>query len=275
MASAAEQLARSINFGAFNKATELKKRIWFTLGALVIYRLGTFIPLPGIDTNALEVLFSQQANGIIGMFDMFSGGALAAHDHSRAEHHAVHLGLDHHAADVEHPALAGSHQERGRGGPQEDQPVYPQPDRCSGRSASLRHRQWPCRHAYIGRSGGAQCRPDLLHHHRDLAHLRHRVPDVAGRADHPARRGQRHLADHLQRDRGAPARRPGHDPGTGPHRRPGSLGHPGPAAGRGCRDRLHRLLRARPAADHRPVSQAPGRQQDVRRRSFASAAQAQ
>jgi preprotein translocase subunit SecY len=76
MASAAEQLARSINFGAFNKATELKKRIWFTLGALVIYRLGTFIPLPGIDTNALEVLFSQQANGIIGMFDMFSGGAL-------------------------------------------------------------------------------------------------------------------------------------------------------------------------------------------------------
>jgi preprotein translocase subunit SecY len=76
MASAAEQLARSINFGAFSKATELKKRIWFTLGALVIYRLGTFIPLPGIDTHALEQLFSQQSNGIIGMFDMFSGGAL-------------------------------------------------------------------------------------------------------------------------------------------------------------------------------------------------------
>ncbi len=76
MASAAEQLARSINFGAFSKATELKKRIWFTLGALVIYRLGTFIPLPGIDSHALEQLFSQNANGIIGMFDMFSGGAL-------------------------------------------------------------------------------------------------------------------------------------------------------------------------------------------------------
>src|SRR5579871_2836402 len=76
MASAAEQLARSINFGAFSKATELKKRIWFTLGALVIYRLGTFIPLPGIDTHALDQLFSQNANGIIGMFDMFSGGAL-------------------------------------------------------------------------------------------------------------------------------------------------------------------------------------------------------
>jgi len=76
MASAAEQLARSINFGAFGKATELKKRIWFTLGALIVYRLGTFIPLPGIDPVALETLFSQQANGIIGMFDMFSGGAL-------------------------------------------------------------------------------------------------------------------------------------------------------------------------------------------------------
>jgi len=76
MASAAEQLARNINFGAFSKATELKKRIWFTLGALIVYRLGTFIPLPGIDPVALETLFSQQAGGIIGMFDMFSGGAL-------------------------------------------------------------------------------------------------------------------------------------------------------------------------------------------------------
>jgi Preprotein translocase subunit SecY len=76
MASAAEQLASSINFGAFSKATELKKRIWFTLGALIIYRLGTYIPLPGIDSHALEALFQQQAGGIIGMFDMFSGGAL-------------------------------------------------------------------------------------------------------------------------------------------------------------------------------------------------------
>jgi preprotein translocase subunit SecY len=76
MASAAEQLASSINFGAFAKATELKKRIWFTLGALIIYRLGTYIPLPGIDPVALDTLFQQQAGGIIGMFDMFSGGAL-------------------------------------------------------------------------------------------------------------------------------------------------------------------------------------------------------
>ena len=76
MASAAEQLAANINFGAFAKATELKQRIWFTIGALIIYRLGTYIPLPGIDPIALESLFRQQSGGIIGMFDMFSGGAL-------------------------------------------------------------------------------------------------------------------------------------------------------------------------------------------------------
>ena len=76
MASAAEQLAANINFGALAKAPELKKRIWFTLGALVIYRLGTYIPIPGVDPQILEQIFSQQAGGIIGMFDMFAGGAL-------------------------------------------------------------------------------------------------------------------------------------------------------------------------------------------------------
>ncbi len=76
MASAAEQLAASINFGAFSKATELKNRIWFTLGALVIYRLGTYIPIPGIDAGILQEIFRQNAGGILGMFDMFSGGAL-------------------------------------------------------------------------------------------------------------------------------------------------------------------------------------------------------
>ncbi|HEY7990231.1 MAG TPA: preprotein translocase subunit SecY [Stellaceae bacterium] len=77
MASAAEQLASSINFSAFSKATELKNRIWFTLGALVIYRLGTYIPLPGIDPGILQEVFSRNAGGILGMFDMFSGGALS------------------------------------------------------------------------------------------------------------------------------------------------------------------------------------------------------
>ncbi len=76
MASAAEQLASNLNFGAFAKATELKKRIWFTLGALVIYRLGTYIPVPGIDPAALSQIFEQQSQGMLGMFNMFSGGSL-------------------------------------------------------------------------------------------------------------------------------------------------------------------------------------------------------
>src|SRR6056300_237871 len=75
MASAAEQLASQINFSNFAKATELKKRIWFTLGALIVYRLGTWIPLPGIDPSILQDIFQQQAGGILGMFDMFAGGA--------------------------------------------------------------------------------------------------------------------------------------------------------------------------------------------------------
>ncbi len=76
MASAAEQLAANVNFGVLAKATELKQRIWFTLGALVIYRLGTYIPIPGIDPAILGDIFAQQAGGILGMFNMFSGGAL-------------------------------------------------------------------------------------------------------------------------------------------------------------------------------------------------------
>ena len=76
MASAAEQLAANINLGAFKKATELKKRLWFTLFVLIIYRMGTYIPLPGIDPQILEDIFRQQQGGILGMFDMFSGGAL-------------------------------------------------------------------------------------------------------------------------------------------------------------------------------------------------------
>ena len=76
MASAAEQLAANLNFGAFSKATELKKRLWFTLGALIVYRLGTYIPLPGIDPIILQDIFRQQAGGILGMFNMFAGGAL-------------------------------------------------------------------------------------------------------------------------------------------------------------------------------------------------------
>src|SRR5258706_6546836 len=76
MVSAAEQLAANLNFSALAKADELKKRIWFALGALLVYRFGTYIPLPGIDPSAWEQIFRSQAGGILGMFHMFSGGGI-------------------------------------------------------------------------------------------------------------------------------------------------------------------------------------------------------
>ena len=76
MASAAEQLAANLNLGVFSKATELKKRIWFTLGALIIYRIGTYIPIPGVDASVMSEMLQQHGGGILGLFDNFTGGAL-------------------------------------------------------------------------------------------------------------------------------------------------------------------------------------------------------
>ena len=76
MASAAEQLAANLNLGVFAKATELKKRIWFTLGALIVFRIGTYIPVPGVDASVMGELLQRHGGGILGMFDMFTGGAL-------------------------------------------------------------------------------------------------------------------------------------------------------------------------------------------------------
>ncbi len=76
MANAAEKLASNMNFGAIGKASELRNRLLFTLGALIIFRLGTFLPIPGINPAALQQFFEQQSSGILGVFDTFSGGAL-------------------------------------------------------------------------------------------------------------------------------------------------------------------------------------------------------
>jgi len=77
MASAAEQLASNMSWNTLSKATELKNRIWFTLFVLVIYRLGTWVPVPGIDATILSQVFEQHGGGILGNFDMFAGGALS------------------------------------------------------------------------------------------------------------------------------------------------------------------------------------------------------
>lgn len=77
MASLADKMAANMDMSAFGKATELKKRLWFTVLALIVFRLGTFIPLPGIDPKVLADIFAKNSGGILGMFNMFAGGALA------------------------------------------------------------------------------------------------------------------------------------------------------------------------------------------------------
>ncbi|MCY7279491.1 MAG: preprotein translocase subunit SecY [Sphingomonas bacterium] len=76
MASAAEQLASNISLSSFSKATELKTRLWFTLGALILFRLLSFVPMPGIDPTAMAALYQTQSGGILAVFNTFSGGAL-------------------------------------------------------------------------------------------------------------------------------------------------------------------------------------------------------
>ncbi len=76
MASAAEQLAANLNFGALAKSEDLKKRIWFTLGALIVYRLGSYIPIPGVDAVQLAKFAAQNSNGILGWVNNLAGGAL-------------------------------------------------------------------------------------------------------------------------------------------------------------------------------------------------------
>ncbi len=77
MASAAEQLASSSSLGALAKATDLRRRIFFALGLLIVYRIGTYIPVPGIDGIALREFMDEAATGIGGMLNMFTGGAIS------------------------------------------------------------------------------------------------------------------------------------------------------------------------------------------------------
>jgi preprotein translocase subunit SecY len=76
MVSAAERLAKNMDLSVLARASELKSRLLFVLGALLVYRIGTYIPIPGIDPHILRDIFAQQSGGVLGVFNMFSGGAL-------------------------------------------------------------------------------------------------------------------------------------------------------------------------------------------------------
>ena len=77
MASAAEQMAANLSWGALGKATDLRQRIFFTIGLLIVYRIGTYIPVPGIDGTALKNFMAEISGGIGGMLNMFTGGAIS------------------------------------------------------------------------------------------------------------------------------------------------------------------------------------------------------
>ena len=141
MASAAEQLAANLNFSAFGKAEELKKRIWFTLGALIVYRLGTYIPLPGIDPAAFAANFHGKQQGVLELFNMFAGGAV-----QRMAIFALNI-MPYISASIIMqlmtsviPSLEVA-EERGRAGPQGHQSIYPLPDRGARRLPGLWHRR--------------------------------------------------------------------------------------------------------------------------------------
>ena len=97
MASAAEQMASNVSWGMLGKATELRNRLLFTIGLLIVYRIGTYIPVPGIDGVALREFMDQAAGGIAGGARHVHGRSAQPHGHLRAGDHAVHFGVDHHS----------------------------------------------------------------------------------------------------------------------------------------------------------------------------------
>ena len=258
MASAAEQLAANLNLGAFAKATELKKRIWFTLAALIVYRLGTWIPVPGVDPHVLAEMFRRSGGGILGMFDMFAGGAL-----QRMTIFALNI-MPYISASIIMQLMTTvvptleSPQEGGRAGPQEDQSVHPLRHRGYCRRPGLWYRGRSRRHVWAWWRSGVRSRAVLPLYHGDHAGRRNHVPDVAGRADHRPRRRQRYFADHLRRHRrqSSPCYR--QHPGIGTYRRAvGRLDH-FPHHHGDWRRRAHRVRRACPTTHYHPVSEAPG-----------------
>ena len=275
MASAAEQLAANINFGAFAKATELKRRLWFTLGALVIYRLGTYIPVPGVDPSILGEIFQQNQSGILGMFNMFAGGALG-----RMTIFALGV-MPYISASIiiqlmttVSPHIAQLKKE-GEAGRKKINQYTRYGTVILAALQGLRDRGWARGDGRGLGQRGHRGRPVLPRDHRDHAHRRDHILDVAGRANHRPGRRQRYLVDHILGHRRRVAAGLGEHARTRAHGRAVDRDHLR-AAGLGrCRDHVHRLYRASAATNRGSVPQAPGRSTDVRRRELAPAAQAE
>ena len=125
MASAAEQMAANLSWSTFGKAKDLQRRILFAIGLLIVYRIGTYIPVPGVDAVRLQQFFEQQSAGLGGMLNMFTGGAvgrMAIFSLGIMPYISASIIVQLLASMVPSPAGA---EEGGRGRPQEDQPVHP------------------------------------------------------------------------------------------------------------------------------------------------------
>ena len=271
MASAAEQLAANIKLSSFTRSPELMQRIWFTLGALIVYRLGHLHPASRHRPGGFRSFVRRPEAGRPRPLQHVLRRRRAAHGGVRLEHHALHFGVDHHSALELGAAATCRDQERRRGRAKSPQPIYPLSHRHSRRVPGLRHRLQP-----RGPPGHRQrAGPDVSGLYGDHAHRRDDVPRLARRTDHLARRRQRLVADHFLRHRREAAA------GAGAIVRLGGARHDvDGAAARHFRDgvdrdRLHRLHGARAAAHSDHLSAPAGRQQDVRGAELLPAVEAE
>ena len=271
MASAAEQLAANINWSAFAKADELKKRIWFTLGALVISASGPTSRCPASTSNAFQTAFLGQKQGVLDMFNMFSGGAV-----QRMAIFALNI-MPYISASIiiqllssVIPSLEAIKKEGEQG-----RKVLNQYTRYLTVALAM-FQAYGISIGLEGTGGRRQRSGAPVPHFDDRdADRRDDVPRLARRADHFARRRQRLVAHHLRRHRRAAA--------AGDRAivraRPARVDFDRPRARRHRdgvrRGRLHRVHGARATARADHLSPPSGRQQDVRGAELVSAAEAQ
>ena len=271
MASAAEQLAATINFGAIGKATELRKRILFTLGCLIVYRLGTFLPLPGVDRRADWAILQGPSGGILGLLNMFAGGAVG-----RMSIFALSI-MPYISASIIVQLMSGispsleALEEGGRGRPEEAEPIYALSDRVPRGIPVLR------RSRAAWRASGVVLSDPFWFHISTIVILTAGTMFLMWLGEQITARGIGNgisliifsgIVANLPISAGAYAEH-------GRHRLPRyDLDHRHHHHGR-CRHHHDRLLRARAAPPPGAVSEASGRHEDVRRRELAPAAEAQ
>ena len=256
--------------GEMTRFAELRQRLFFLLGALVVYRIGTFIPAPGIDPVALARFFQEQQGTILDIFNMFSGGAL-----ERLSIFALGV-MPYISASiiiqmmaVVVPQLAAIKKEGESGRRKLTQYTRYGTVAAGGRAGRLGGVRVP-EPGRRDRAGSA------VRVQRDgHAGRRNDVPDVARRADHRARPRQRHLDDHPCRHRRGLAGGGRRHAGNRPHRRNESGVRADPVRHDHRRDGLRRVRRARPAPHPGQLREAPAGPSHVCRPEHAPAVQAE